>query len=149
MESPQSISALSGKAASEPHPPAQASQPKRVLIVDDEPGITDLLKLSLEMTGQYVVRTENRTNNILAIAEEFLPDLVFLDVLMPGKDGGEVATLLQGSAKLKSVRIVFLTATATKTEVQERGGLIGGFPFLAKPVTRDEILLCLAAHLPR
>src|SRR5262245_29328804 len=120
---------------------------KRVLVVDYDINLTNLLKLSLEMTGLFIVRTENVPHAVIATAEEFLPDLIFLDVMMPGMDGGQLSTLLQSHPTLKSARIVFLTAAATKAEVHERGGTIGGLPFLAKPVTRQEILTCISQQL--
>ncbi len=120
---------------------------KRILVVDDEPSITRVLKLNLEQTGDYEVETENISREALAAAERFRPDLVLLDVMMPGLDGGNLASQLQASSKLKGVPIVFLTAAVTREEVRERRGLIGGLPFLAKPVNLHEVLTCLQQHL--
>src|SRR5512137_2917892 len=120
---------------------------KRILVVDDELSITRLLKLNLEQTGDYLVRTENSSRAALAAAEEFRPDLVFLDVMMPDLDGGDLASRLQANPKLKDVPVVFLTATVTREEVRARHGLVGGQPFLAKPVNLHEVLGCLERHL--
>jgi len=120
---------------------------KRILVVDDEASITRLLKLNLEETNQYAVRTENDSRVALEAAEQFQPDLILLDVLMPEVDGGQLANQLQASPKLKGVPIVFLTAAATKTEVYARGGKVGGLPFLAKPVDLAEVLACLERNL--
>jgi CheY-like chemotaxis protein len=120
---------------------------KRILIVDDEPSITRLLKLNLEQTGDYEVATENVSRAALPAAEQFQPDLILLDMKMPGMDGGNLATALQASPKLKGVSIVFLTASATQEELHERDGLVGGLPFLAKPVNLQEVLACLERHL--
>jgi CheY-like chemotaxis protein len=68
---------------------------KRILVVDDEPSITRLLKLNLEETNRYVVRTENDAKAALASAEVFQPDLILLDVMMPDLDGGQLASRLQ------------------------------------------------------
>ena len=68
---------------------------KRILIVDDEPGITNLLRLNLEKSGHYTVRTENDAERVLSAAVEFKPDLMMLDVMMPGMSGGELAGKLQ------------------------------------------------------
>ena len=108
---------------------------KRILVVDDEPGITRLLILNLEQTGDYEVATENISKAALAAAEEFQPDLLLLDVVMPGLDRGSVASQLQTSPKLKGISIVFLTAAVTREEVRARRGLVGGPPLLAKPVS--------------
>ena len=120
---------------------------KRILVVDDEPSITRLLKLNLEQTGDYVVRTENSSKEALTAAEAFRPDLILLDVLMPGMDGGNLANVLQTSPTTRNVPIVFLTAAVTREEVRSRRGLIGGLPFLAKPVNLQEVLGCLERHL--
>lgn len=116
---------------------------KRVLVVDDEPSITRLLKLNLEQTEQYIVETENNAAHALAAARDFHPDVILMDVLMPGIGGGELASRFQESSTLKDVPIVFLTAAATKHEVLEHHGVIGGLPFLAKPVDIPEVIDCL------
>lgn len=119
----------------------------RILVVDDEPSFTRLLKLNLERTGQYAVRTENRSPDALVAAREFNPDLILLDVMMPGLDGGTLSSYFLESAKFKDVPVVFLTATVTKEEVSSHGGLIGGLPFLAKPVNIAELVTCLEQNL--
>ena len=123
------------------------TEKKRILVVDDEPSITRLLKLNLEQTNNYVVRAENDAEAAVAAAEEFKPHLILLDVMMPGLDGGELASRFQASPRLKSVPIVFLTAAATKGEIYARGGKIGGLPFLAKPVQISEVVACLKQQL--
>ena len=143
-------SLLEIRPASRPLPPGETtygSRKKRILVIDDEPSITQLLKLNLEQTNQYLVRTENSPDRAVAVAEQFLPELILLDIMMPGMDGGDLANLLQGSAKLRNVPIVFLTAVMTKGEVREHRGEIGGFEFLAKPVDLAEVLACLHKHL--
>lgn len=120
---------------------------KRILIVDDEAGLTRLLKLNLEATGKYEVREENWAGAALAAARQFKPDLILLDVMMPGHDGGEIAARLQASPALEKIPIVFLTAAVKKEELGLRGGLVGGFPCLAKPVDLDEVLACIEKHL--
>src|SRR5919109_851520 len=63
----------------------------RILIVDDEPAFTRLVKLALEQDGYYEVQEENHGRHALAAALEFRPDLVLLDVIMPDMGGAEVA----------------------------------------------------------
>jgi CheY-like chemotaxis protein len=121
---------------------------KRILVVDDQVRNTRLMKLFLEQTNDYLVKEENHANAALSTAEEFLPDLILLDVMMPDINGGELAVRFRANPKLKSVPIVFLTAAVTKEEVEASGGQRGGFPFLAKPVVLTEVVACLKEYLP-
>ena len=123
------------------------SEKKRILVVDDEASITRLLKLNLEQTGDYQVATENVSRAALDTAELFRPDLILLDVMMPGLDGGNLAGALQAQPRLKGVPIVFLTAAVTREEIRAHNGVVGGFPFLAKPVNLHEVLACLEQRL--
>lgn len=120
---------------------------KRILIVDDEESFTRLVKLNLEAAGNYRVRTENRAPHALAAAKEFRPDLILLDVMMPDMDGGDIAAALQSDPDMKRIPIVFLTAAVRKEEVNSRGGLVGGAPCLAKPVSAETLIACLRKHL--
>jgi CheY-like chemotaxis protein len=120
---------------------------KRILVVDDEPGITRMLKLNLEQTGEFVVQVENAAPHALTAALTFQPDLILLDVLMPGVDGGQLAAHFQASPRLEKVPIIFLTAAATKQEVNSHGGQIGGLEFLAKPVDMPEVVASIRKHL--
>ncbi|SRR5581483_9355616 len=121
---------------------------KRILIVDDEPGFTRLLKLTLERTGNFLVREENDGMHALETAREFMPDLILLDIVMPKIDGGDVARQIQRDMKLKNAKIVFLTAIVSKNEATP-GHLIGGFPFMAKPVSLDALTKFIDANLPK
>jgi CheY-like chemotaxis protein len=74
--------------------------------------------------------------------------LIFLDVIMPDVDGGEVAGHIQADARFKDVPIVFLTATVSPREVGVEGSLRGGMLFLAKPVTTEQLIECIEKLLP-
>jgi CheY-like chemotaxis protein len=126
---------------------AVKTEKKRILAVDDRASNTRLVRLCLEQTNEYVVREENNAKSALAAAEEFQPHLILLDVMMPGLDGGELASRFQANPKLKAVPIVFLTAAITKEEVKASDGKLGGYPFLAKPVVLAEMVACLKHHL--
>src|SRR5918996_1630889 len=99
---------------------------KRILVVDDEAGITRLLKLNLERTGKYEVREENFGARALEAAQAFRPDLVLLDVMMPDMDGGDVAASLKADPALRKTPVVFLTAAIKKEELGAPDGKIGG-----------------------
>ena len=123
------------------------NEKKRILVVDDDASITRLLKLNLEQTGNYLVRMENISTGALAAAEEFRPHLILLDVMMPDLDGGNLAARFQANPSWKDLPLVFLTAAVTREEVRARHGMVGGLPFLAKPVNLHEVLRCLGRHL--
>src|ERR1035438_3329896 len=113
---------------------------KRTLVVDDEPDITWMIKLNLEQTGRYEVRTENQGIKAIEAAREFRPDLILLDVMMPGMFGSEIAEKLQADPQLRTIKFVFLTAVVTKEEALTSSGQIGGNTFVAKPISAD--VLC-------
>lgn len=117
---------------------------KRVFIVDDESGFTRLLKLTLEKSGRYTVREENDGTQAWLAAREFKPDIIFLDVVMPKIDGGDVAQQIRSDPSLAHIPIIFLTAIVS---AKEGGHEIGGFPFLAKPVSLEAIVQCIEEHL--
>lgn len=119
---------------------------KRILIVDDEPTFTKMVKLNLEQTGEFEVREEHRATAALATAREFKPDLILLDVIMPSMDGGDLANLIKNDRMLKGTPIVFLTATVSKREAGDGGLNSGGSLFLAKPVSVDHLIKCIREH---
>jgi CheY-like chemotaxis protein len=111
-----------------------------VLIVDDEPGFTRLLKLNFHHTGRYTAEVVNDAAEAVETAERFKPDVILLDVMMPGMDGGEVATRIHAVPRLRDTPILFLTAAIRKQEVAAREGLCGGIPFIAKPIEFQEVV---------
>ena len=119
----------------------------RILLVDDEPAFTRVMRSYLEDTGKFEVRMENDPTRVVAAAREFRPHLVLLDVIMPDMDGGEVAAQLKSDPTQKDVRIVFLTAIVSKEDVSKNGTVIGGRPFLAKPVDANELVACVEREL--
>jgi two-component system, OmpR family, response regulator len=120
---------------------------RKILIVDDEPGMTRMLKRNLEATYRYLVRTENSSADAVKAAGEFQPDLILLDVMMPGLDGGDVAAKIKEDSRLSKIPIVFLSAIVTKEDAEPTGSDIGGRTFLAKPVKFDDLITCLENHL--
>ena len=122
---------------------------RRILIIDNEASFTSLLKVNLEDTGMYDVWVESRGEWGLAAAREFKPDLILLDVVIPDKDGGDVASQIKADQRVKNTPIVFLTAAVTKEEVDSEGGIIAGHPFIAKPVSVVELMDCIEKNIGR
>ncbi len=119
----------------------------RIMVIDDESGFTRLLKLTLEKTGNYRVLEENDATRAFDAARIFLPHLILLDIVMPKMDGGGVASQMQSDPVLRKVPIVFLTAIVSPQEVTP-GALIGGFKFLAKPVSLAALTKCIKENVP-
>ncbi len=117
---------------------------KRILVVDDERGFTRLLKLVLR---QYEIMEENDSRRAVDTARAFRPDLILLDVVMPGLDGGNLAARMQADALLQRIPIVFLTAVVSAKEAGNSPKNIGGFPFLAKPVSPEALERCIEERL--
>lgn len=113
---------------------------KKILLVDDEVILTKMLKMNLERTGDYDVRTENEGSKALQATREFKPDLIFMDVMMPDMSGDEVIAEIRDDPNLSSIPYIFMTAIVSKAETEEMGNTIGGNEFLAKPVKIEEII---------
>ena len=123
---------------------------KRILVVDDEETITRGIRQNLELTGEVLVQEENRATHALTAVQGFLPDLILLDVIMPGKQGGDIADDVRKIPRLKHIPIVFLTArAATEDEIKDRGGYVGDERFLAKPVKVQDLIDCIHEELEK
>ncbi len=120
---------------------------KRILIIDDEKNFTDIARFLLKESGKYEVMTENRASLGLVAAKQFKPDLILLDIVMPEMDGGSVCIGLKGDEDTKNIPVVFLTAIAEQKIVDESDGIIGGHPFIAKPVTREKLIDCIEKNI--
>lgn len=120
---------------------------RKILIVDDEPGFTKIVKKTLEASGSYDVQELNDPAMALAAARQFSPDIILLDVVMPEYDGGDIASQLQADPALRNIPVLFVTATVRKSEVKSHNGLIGGEFFIAKPVSAEDLIRTIEEHL--
>jgi CheY-like chemotaxis protein len=123
--------------------PACSMNKKRIMLVDDEEAFTTFLKMSLP---GFEVCVENNPLQAIETARRFRPDLIFLDIVMPGADGGTIAAQFNEDSELRRIPIVFLTAIISEKEAASRQPACG-YEFLAKPVTREQILVCIDKHL--
>ncbi len=112
---------------------------KRVLIVDDEAAFTRMVKLNLENTGNYTVRTVNESRKAVEEVKEFAPDIILLDVVMPEVDGGDVALNLRARTATKHIPIIFVSAMVSQQESKKGFYQSGGEHFLAKPVDTETL----------
>jgi two-component system alkaline phosphatase synthesis response regulator PhoP len=111
---------------------------KKILIADDEPDILEIIQFNLQTEGYEVVTAKNG-NEAIEQAKKHLPDLIILDVMMPGKNGIEVCNILRLQPSFKDTLIIFLSALSDEaTEV--RGLETGADDYLTKPIS-PKILL--------
>ncbi|MEV4711379.1 response regulator transcription factor [Micromonospora sp. NPDC049374] len=120
-------------------------EPVRVLVVDDEPTLTDLLSMALRYEG-WQVRTAADGMAAVRAARQFQPDAVVLDVMLPDLDGFQVLRKLR--ADNDNVPVLFLTA---RDAVEERvaGLTVGGDDYVTKPFSLEEVIARLRALLRR
>ena len=121
---------------------------KRVLIIDDDAGLTTLFRTILESAPGFVVQVENDAATALATARTFSPHLIFLDCRLPSTSGLTVATALRSGPVLGGVPIVFVTG-----ELVRFGGtgcwFLNDCPVLPKPFSVDELWRMTCADLGR
>jgi two-component system OmpR family response regulator len=129
--------------ASAPH--NGATPEARLLVVDDEPNIVDLLATSLRFAG-FEVATARNGAEALRVAEQFRPDLLVLDVMMPGIDGFTVVRRLRQEGQ--SIPVVFLTAKDA-TEDKVTGLTLGGDDYVTKPFSLEEVVARIRSVLRR
>ena len=119
---------------------------KKILIADDEPDILEILKFNLEAEG-YNVKTAKNGIEAIELGKSFLPNLIILDIMMPGKTGIEVCEELRAIPSFKDTLIIFLTAMNDDfTEV--KGLESGADDYLTKPI-RTKVLLSKVQSLFR
>ena len=117
----------------------------RILIVDDIPANILLLKIILEKEGYQVETAESGEEALLKIDEQ-LPDLILLDVMMPGMSGYQVADIIREREEWKEVGIIFITALTGSNNVVE-GFKHGGNDYISKPFNKEEFLIKIKHQL--
>ena len=120
---------------------------KKILIVDNEPELTDILKVALEGMGSFLVQTENDPSHALSTAKKFAPDLIIMDIKMPELDGADVVIQLKDEPTLSETPIVFLTGTVTTPVIVTHGKKSGGLRFLPKTMRFEAMVACLQGIL--
>ncbi|MEJ7566704.1 MAG: response regulator [Gaiellaceae bacterium] len=119
----------------------------KVLVIDDEAPIRLLCRVNLEAEGMTVLEASDGPSG-LAKAREELPDVVLLDVMMPGLDGWGVAEALLEAGETSSIPIIFLTARAEFRD-RARGLDIGGVDYITKPFNPVELAPLVRSLLER
>lgn len=111
--------------------------PKKVLIAEDDHNILVSLEFLMRHDG-YDVRIATRGDEVLLCVRDFLPDLVILDVMLPGRNGFELCRDIRANAEWIDTKIIILSARGRKAEVQ-RGLDSGADAYITKPFATSEL----------
>ncbi|MBT8352821.1 MAG: response regulator [Deltaproteobacteria bacterium] len=119
--------------------------PKRILIVDDDPSIMVALQFLMEEQG-YGVMTAESGEIALEMIYQYKPDIVLLDIMLPGIDGWEVCKLVRLNPECQHIKIIFLTAKSSEADII-KGLELGGDAYITKPFLNDELVAMVKEHL--
>jgi DNA-binding response OmpR family regulator len=126
------IGVLETRYRDDPRAPGTSSTSEvRILVVDDEPSIRLICRVNLDASGFEVLEAEDG-ETALSIARREQPDLILLDVMLPGIDGWEVAEELSEMAETREIPIVFITARSAAPD-ELRSHAVGGVAYIGKP----------------
>ncbi len=148
--------ATQGSSGSSPGVPQSVGSPpnavsprttKRILVVDDERDLTDLLAFNLQRAGYDVIPAYNGSDAI-DIARRDIPDLIILDLMLPGMDGTEVTRRLKADSKTAGIPIIMLSAKSEETDVVV-GLTLGADDYVTKPFSPKILLARMATVLRR
>ena len=112
--------------------------PKEILIVDDEPSIVVPIQFLMEQQGYSVIVAENG-HDALDLIYKYKPDLILLDIMLPGIDGYEVCEIVRLDPKLRDVKVIFLTAKGREVEIA-KGLALGADAYITKPFSNAELV---------
>jgi CheY-like chemotaxis protein len=121
---------------------------KRVLIIDDERDICQFTKTVLERNGRFEVFVSSDSTSGIEMVKRNKPDIILLDINMPGLDGGDIAQTLGDFSMTRDIPIIFVTGLLKKEELALKDkGKVGRHYFIAKPVTPKELIEKIEAVL--
>lgn len=109
---------------------------KKILIIDDEEDLAFFVKANLELSEGYEVNTATSGKEGLKVAGQYQPDIILLDIMMPGMDGYETLDKLKGSRRTMAIPVVMLTAKADE-ESKIKAATLYNEDYLIKPVQID------------
>jgi CheY-like chemotaxis protein len=105
---------------------------KRILIIDDEPGICKVVQVAFKVIAQWEVQVASSSRDGIALAEAEQPDAILLDVMMPEMDGFSTVEIMQENPKLQPIPIILLTAKAQAKD-REKFALLPIAGVITKP----------------
>ena len=112
--------------------------PKEILIVDDEPSIVVPIQFLMEQQG-YIVMVAERGEDALDLIYHYKPDLVILDIMLPGIDGYEVCEIVRLNPNYRDVKIMFLTAKGREVDAA-KGLALGADAYITKPFSNVSLV---------
>ena len=116
-----------------------------ILVIDDVPANLAVVAEHLVRSG-FQIKVAGSGETGLKIAQRTLPDLILLDVMLPGLDGYEICRRLKADEKTRDIPVIFMTAM-TQTEHKVRGFKAGGVDYITKPLQQEEVLARVSTHL--
>ena len=119
--------------------------PKEILIVEDEPGVVVALQFLLQQQGHKVLVAE-RGEDALELIYKYKPDLVLLDIMLPGISGWEVCEIIRLNPDYRDIKMVFLTARGDESEIA-RGLAMGADAYITKPFSNEQLIAKINALL--
>lgn len=119
---------------------------KRIMVVDDEEDFLKVLKLNLEQTGNYDVLVLSNARNIVSHVNDFKPDIILLDLLMPGVGGIEACQMLNKDPIGSRIPIIALSALEKDVD-KLKAYKVGVVDYITKPVETDTIIKAVAKAL--
>ncbi|HAM39259.1 MAG TPA: hypothetical protein DCP53_07720 [Elusimicrobia bacterium] len=111
---------------------------KKILVIEDQKSIVELLKLNLTINGYDVIIARDGEEGVKKVFDKY-PDLIILDIKLPKSDGFQVCQQLKNNIQTKHIPIIFLSAFTQKTIV-EKGKEVGGDFFVQKPFDAIELI---------
>ncbi len=111
---------------------------QKILIVEDEPNIVIPLQFLMEQNG-YDVEVSTNGEDAVETIRTWTPDLILLDIMLPGLDGFEVCQIIRENPKLRHILIIFLTAMGRDTD-QAKGMAIGADAYITKPFSNSQVV---------
>lgn len=112
--------------------------PKEILIVDDELDVVVPIQFLMEQQG-YSVMIAQRGEDALDFIYQYKPDLVLLDIMLPGIDGWQVCEIVRLNPNYRDIKIIFLTAKGRKEEIA-KGLALGADDYITKPFSNAELV---------
>ena len=111
--------------------------PKKILLIDHEPGVTRLIRRALERAGKYLIREEHDDKLALNAARWFQPDLILVDT--PGQSQLSIERAVNSDSTLKDTPVLSLSNLRPESEMVS-GGILSGYSFFAAPIKVEEVL---------